>query len=60
MTEIACVANLFVFYSEGYVGEDVESVIAKLLQEANYNVERCQQGLKLRRARRTFELLSRT
>lgn len=29
----------------GYVGEDVESVIAKLLQDANYNVERCQQGL---------------
>ena len=28
----------------GYVGEDVESVIAKLLQDANYNVERCQQG----------------
>ena len=30
----------------GYVGEDVESVISKLLQDANYNVERCQQGLK--------------
>ena len=29
----------------GYVGEDVESVIAKLLQDANYNVERCQQGI---------------
>jgi ATP-dependent Clp protease ATP-binding subunit ClpX len=28
----------------GYVGEDVESVIAKLLQDANYNVEKCQQG----------------
>ncbi|CAF5214524.1 unnamed protein product, partial [Rotaria magnacalcarata] len=27
----------------GYVGEDVESIIAKLLQDANYNVERCQQ-----------------
>ncbi|CAF5059996.1 unnamed protein product, partial [Rotaria magnacalcarata] len=27
----------------GYVGDDVESVISKLLQEANYNVERCQQ-----------------
>jgi ATP-dependent Clp protease ATP-binding subunit ClpX len=32
---------------QGYVGEDVESVIAKLLQDANYNVERCQQGLKI-------------
>ena len=31
----------------GYVGEDVESVIAKLLQDANYNVERCQQGLSI-------------
>jgi ATP-dependent protease Clp ATPase subunit len=30
--------------SSGYVGEDVESVVAKLLQDANYNVERCQQG----------------
>ncbi len=30
----------------GYVGEDVESVISKLLQDANYNVERCQQGSK--------------
>lgn len=29
----------------GYVGEDVESVIAKLLQDANNNVEKCQQGI---------------
>jgi ATP-dependent Clp protease ATP-binding subunit ClpX len=29
----------------GYVGEDVESVIGKLLQDANYNVEKCQQGI---------------
>ena len=29
----------------GYVGEDVENVIAKLLQDANMNVEKCQQGL---------------
>ena len=29
----------------GYVGEDVESVIAKLLQDANYNVDKCQQGI---------------
>ena len=28
----------------GYVGEDIESVIAKLLQDANFNVEKCQQG----------------
>lgn len=29
----------------GYVGEDIESVITKLLQDANYNVERAQQGI---------------
>ncbi|XP_021955030.1 ATP-dependent Clp protease ATP-binding subunit clpX-like, mitochondrial isoform X2 [Folsomia candida] len=29
----------------GYVGEDIESVIAKLLQDANYNVERAQSGI---------------
>lgn len=29
----------------GYVGEDIESVIAKLLQNADYNVELCQRGI---------------
>ncbi|XP_041041275.1 ATP-dependent Clp protease ATP-binding subunit clpX-like, mitochondrial [Carcharodon carcharias] len=29
----------------GYVGEDIESVIAKLLQNANFNVARAQQGI---------------
>lgn len=29
----------------GYVGEDVESIISKLLQESNYNIEKCQQGI---------------
>ena len=29
----------------GYVGEDIESVVQKLLQDANYNVERAQQGI---------------
>lgn len=29
----------------GYVGEDIESVIAKLLQDANYDVERAQRGI---------------
>lgn len=28
----------------GYVGEDIESVIAKLLQDANYNIDRAQMG----------------
>ncbi|CAG0897357.1 unnamed protein product, partial [Darwinula stevensoni] len=29
----------------GYVGEDIESVIAKLLQDANYNIEKAQTGI---------------
>ncbi|XP_071000681.1 ATP-dependent Clp protease ATP-binding subunit clpX-like, mitochondrial, partial [Oncorhynchus clarkii lewisi] len=29
----------------GYVGEDIESVIAKLLQDANYSVYKAQQGI---------------
>lgn len=29
----------------GYVGDDIESVVAKLLQDANYNVERAQMGI---------------
>lgn len=29
----------------GYVGEDIESIIAKLLADANFNVEKAQQGI---------------
>lgn len=29
----------------GYVGEDVENIIQKLLQSCNYEVERAQQGI---------------
>ena len=29
----------------GYVGEDVENIILKLLQSAEYNVERAQRGI---------------
>jgi len=29
----------------GYVGEDVESIIAKLFQNSDYNTEKCQQGI---------------
>ena len=29
----------------GYVGEDVENIILKLLQASDYNVERCQRGI---------------
>jgi len=31
----------------GYVGEDIESVIAKLLQDANYNVDKAQTGKRI-------------
>jgi len=31
----------------GYVGEDIESVISKLLQDANFNVDKAQQGNEL-------------
>ena len=29
----------------GYVGEDVENIILKLLQQADYNVEKAQRGI---------------
>ena len=29
----------------GYVGEDVENIILKLLQSADYNVEKAQRGI---------------
>jgi len=29
----------------GYVGDDIESVVAKLLQDANYNAEKAQMGI---------------
>lgn len=29
----------------GYVGDDIESVVGKLLQDANHDVQRCQQGI---------------
>jgi len=31
----------------GYVGEDIESVISKLLQDANFNVDKAQQGMMM-------------
>jgi len=31
----------------GYVGEDIESVISKLLQDANFNVDKAQQGQRV-------------
>ena len=32
-------------HEAGYVGEDVENIILKLLQSADYNVERAQRGI---------------
>lgn len=39
------VADATTLTEAGYVGEDVESVIGRLLAEAEYDVERCQQGI---------------
>lgn len=39
------IADATTLTEAGYVGEDVESVVARLLSEAEYNVERCEQGI---------------
>jgi ATP-dependent Clp protease ATP-binding subunit ClpX len=39
------VADATTLTEAGYVGEDVENIILKLLQSANYNVERAQRGI---------------
>lgn len=39
------VADATTLTEAGYVGEDVESVISRLLAEADYDVDRCQQGI---------------
>jgi len=40
-----CVADATVFTEAGYVGEDVESIITRLLQASNYNVEATERGI---------------
>jgi len=40
-----CIADATVLTEAGYVGEDVESVIARLLQSANYDTEAAQMGI---------------
>lgn len=40
-----CIADATVLTEAGYVGEDVESVLTRLLQAANYDVEAAQRGI---------------
>lgn len=40
-----CVADATVFTEAGYVGEDVESIVTRLLQASNYNVEATERGI---------------
>jgi ATP-dependent Clp protease ATP-binding subunit ClpX len=40
-----CIADATVLTKAGYVGEDVESILSRLLQAADYNVEAAQQGI---------------
>lgn len=40
-----CIADATVLTEAGYVGEDVESILSRLLQAADYNVAAAQQGI---------------
>lgn len=40
-----CIADATVFTEAGYVGEDVESIITRLLQAANYDVAAAERGI---------------
>lgn len=40
-----CIADATALTEAGYVGEDVENIILKLLQAANYDVEKAQKGI---------------
>lgn len=40
-----CIADATVLTEAGYVGEDVESILTRLLQAANYDVEAAQKGI---------------
>jgi ATP-dependent Clp protease ATP-binding subunit ClpX len=40
-----CIADATVLTEAGYVGEDVESILTRLLQSANYNVEAAEKGI---------------
>lgn len=40
-----CIADATVLTEAGYVGEDVESILSRLLQAADYNVKKAEQGI---------------
>ncbi|MCL2435245.1 MAG: ATP-dependent Clp protease ATP-binding subunit ClpX [Lentimicrobiaceae bacterium] len=40
-----CIADATVFTEAGYVGEDVESILSRLLQAADYDVEKAERGI---------------
>ncbi|MDR1725703.1 MAG: ATP-dependent Clp protease ATP-binding subunit ClpX [Bacteroidales bacterium] len=40
-----CIADATVLTEAGYVGEDVENILTRLLQEADYNVEAAERGI---------------
>ena len=40
-----CIADATVFTEAGYVGEDVESIITRVLQESNYDVAAAERGI---------------
>jgi len=40
-----CIADATVLTEAGYVGEDVESILTRLLQAANYEVEQAERGI---------------
>lgn len=40
-----CIADATVLTEAGYVGEDVESILSRLLQAAEYNVEAAEKGI---------------
>jgi ATP-dependent Clp protease ATP-binding subunit ClpX len=40
-----CMADATVLTEAGYVGEDVESILSRLLQASDYNVENAQRGI---------------
>jgi len=40
-----CIADATTLTEAGYVGDDVENVLVRLLQAADYNVEACQRGI---------------